>query len=388
MTERFACCQLARRQAASLRDVEGVKEMKYLDEYRDGELAQKIAREVHRVTTRPWNIMEVCGGQTHAIVKFGIDELLPKDITLIHGPGCPVCVTPLEMIDKALEIAARPGVIFTSFGDMLRVPGSKTDLFSVKAKGGDVRMVYSPLDAVKIAEQNPAKEVVFFGVGFETTAPATAMAIYQAAQKQLENFSMLISHVLVPPAMEALLSSPDCRVQGFLAAGHVCAVMGFEEYFPIATKYHVPIVVTGFEPLDILQGVLMVVQQLESGRAEVENQYARAVRREGNPPAQELFRKVFRVIPRKWRGVGEIPQSGLGLSEAYMMFDAEKKFGVAEHRVEEPAECISGLVLQGLKKPHECPAFGAKCTPGHPLGATMVSSEGACAAYYRYRRHN
>ena len=360
--------------------------MKYLDEYRDGELAQKIAREVHRVTTRLWNIMEVCGGQTHAIVKFGIDELLPKSITLIHGPGCPVCVTPLEIIDQALEIAARPNVIFTSFGDMLRVPGSTTDLLSVKAKGGDVRIVYSPLDAVRLAEQNPAKEVVFFGVGFETTAPATAMAVYQAAHKQLKNFSLLVSHVLVPPAMVALLSSPDCRIQGFLAAGHVCTVMGFEEYFPVAAKYHVPIVVTGFEPLDILQGVLMVVQQLESGRAEVENQYARAVRREGNEPAQKLIREVFRIIPRKWRGVGEIAQSGLGLGEAYTAFDAGKKFGVAEHHVEEPAACISGLVLQGLKKPQECSAFGAKCTPEHPLGATMVSSEGACAAYYRYRR--
>jgi hydrogenase expression/formation protein HypD len=362
--------------------------MKYLDEYRDGDLAQKIAREVHRVTTRPWNLMEVCGGQTHAIVKFGIDELLPKQITLIHGPGCPVCVTPLEMIDKALDIAARPNVIFTSFGDMLRVPGSTTDLLSVKAKGGDVRMVYSPLDAVKLAEQNPAKEVVFFGVGFETTAPATAMAVYSAAQKKLKNFSLLVSHVLVPPAMEALMSSPGCKVQGFLAAGHVCTVMGFEEYFPVAAKYHVPIVVTGFEPLDILQGVLMVVQQLESGRAEVENQYARAVRREGNQPAQKLIREVFRVIPRKWRGVGEIPKSGLGLSEAYAAFDAEKKFGVTEHHVEEPAECISGLVLQGLKKPQECSVFGTKCNPEHPLGATMVSSEGACAAYYRYRRHD
>ncbi|MGA2683823.1 MAG: hydrogenase formation protein HypD [Verrucomicrobiota bacterium] len=362
--------------------------MKYLDEYRDGGLAQKIAREVHRVTTRPWNIMEVCGGQTHAIVKFGIDELLPKLITLIHGPGCPVCVTPLEIIDQALAIAARPNVIFTSFGDMLRVPGSTTDLLSVKAKGGDVRIVYSPLDAVKLAEQNPAKEVVFFGVGFETTAPATAMAVYQAAHKQLKNFSLLVSHVLVPPAMEALLSSPDCRIQGFLAAGHVCTVMGFEEYFPVAAKYRVPIVVTGFEPLDILQGVLMVVQQLESGRAGVENQYARSVRREGNLPAQKLIREVFRVVPRKWRGVGEIPQSGLGLSEAYTTFDAGKKFRVAEHQVLEPAECISGLVLQGLKKPQECSAFGAKCTPEHPLGATMVSSEGACAAYYRYRRHH
>jgi len=362
--------------------------VKYLDEYREAALAQQLAREIHRVTTRPWNIMEVCGGQTHAIVKFGIDELLPKQITLIHGPGCPVCVTPLEIIDQALQIAARPGVIFASFGDMLRVPGSTTDLLSVKARGGDVRMIYSPLDAVKLAEQNPAKDVVFFAVGFETTTPATAMAICQAAQKQLKNFSMLISHVLVPPAMEALLSSANCRVQGFLAAGHVCTVMGFEEYFPLAKKYRVPIVVTGFEPLDILQGVLMVVQQLESGRAEVENQYARSVRREGNQPAQELIRKVFKVVDRKWRGLGQIPQSGLGLADAYAVFDAEKRFALANHQVEEPKECLSGLVLQGLNKPPECPAFGTRCTPEHPLGATMVSSEGACAAYYRYRRQS
>ena len=294
--------------------------------------------------------MEVCGGQTHAIVKFGIDELLPEKITLIHGPGCPVCVTPLEIIDQALEIAARPEVIFTSFGDMLRVPGSSTDLLSVKARGGDVRIVYSPLDAVKIAEQNPTREVVFFGVGFETTAPATAMAIYQAAQKRLENFSMLISHVLVPPAIEALMSSPNCRVQGFLAAGHVCAVMGYEEYFPLAKKYRVPIVVTGFEPLDILQGVLMTVRQLESGRAEVENQYSRAVRREGNQPAQELVKKVFTVVPRKWRGIGEIPQSGLGLSDELPGFDAAKKFRLADHRVEEPAECIAGLGFARAEK--------------------------------------
>lgn len=360
--------------------------MKFLDEYRDADLAQQLAREVHRVTTKPWTIMEVCGGQTHAIVKFGIDELLPKQITLIHGPGCPVCVTPLEMIDKALAIAARPEVIFTSFGDMLRVPGSTTDLLSAKAKGGDVRIVYSPLDAVKLAAQNPGKEVVFFGVGFETTAPATAMAAFQAAQRGLKNFSMLISHVLVPPAIEALLSSPNCRVQGFLAAGHVCAVMGYEDYFPLAAKYRVPIVVTGFEPLDILQGILMVVQQLETGRAVVENQYSRSVRQEGNRPAQDLIHRVFKVVNRKWRGVGELPQSGLGLRDAYVAFDAEKKFGLADHQVEEPAECMSGLVLQGLKKPPECPAFGTRCTPEHPLGATMVSSEGACAAYYRYRR--
>ena len=360
--------------------------MKYLDEYRDGELAQQLAREIHRITTRPWNIMEVCGGQTHAIVKFGIDELLPKQITLIHGPGCPVCVTPLEMIDKALEIAARPGVLFTSFGDMLRVPGSTTDLLRVKAQGGDVRMVYSPLDAVKLAEQNPAKEVVFYGVGFETTAPATALAVFQASQKGLQNFSMLISHVLVPPVIEALMSAPDCRVQGFLAAGHVCAIMGYAEYLPLAAKHRVPMVVTGFEPLDILQGILMCVQQLESGRAEVENQYARAVRPEGNPPAQALVRAVFRVVPRKWRGVGEIPASGLALSAAYAAFDAELRFGLTDHCVAEPADCLSGPVLRGLIKPHECPAFAARCTPEHPLGATMVSSEGACAAYYRYRR--
>lgn len=359
--------------------------MKYLDEYRDGELAQKLAREIHRVTTRPWTLMEVCGGQTHAIVKFGIDELLPPAITLIHGPGCPVCVTPLEVIDQALAIAARPGVIFASFGDMLRVPGSTTDLLTVKARGGDVRIVYSPLDAVKLAAQHPDREVVFFGVGFETTAPATAMAVYQAAQQGLKNFSLLVSHVLVPPAIEALMTSPECRVQGFLAAGHVCAVMGYEEYLPLAAKHRVPIVVTGFEPLDILQGILMVVQQLESGRAEVENQYVRAVRREGNRPAQELVGKVFRVVARKWRGVGEIPASGLGLAPDYAAFDAARRFGVADRAVAEPAECIAGLVLQGLKKPHECAAFGTRCTPEHPLGATMVSSEGACAAYYRYR---
>ena len=360
--------------------------MKYLDEYRDADAAHKYAREIARVTTRPWSLMEVCGGQTHAIVKFGIDELLPKQITLIHGPGCPVCVTAVELIDKALEIAARPEVIFCSFGDMLRVPGNKTDLLSVKASGGDVRMIYSPLDAVKLAEQNPSKEIVFFGVGFETTAPTTAMAVYQAAQKGLKNFSLLVSHVLVPPAIEAVLSSPDCRVQAFLAAGHVCAVMGYQEYIPIAAKYHVPIVVTGFEPLDILQGVLMCIRQLESGRALVENQYSRAVRQEGNRPAQQLIREVFQVVPRKWRGIGEIARSGLGLRDAYAAFDAERKFGMAGLRVEESSECLSGLVLQGKIKPHECPAFGTRCNPEHPLGATMVSSEGACAAYYRYRR--
>ena len=337
--------------------------MKYLDEYRDAEAAQQYAREIARVTTRPWSVMEVCGGQTHAIVKFGIDELLPKLITLIHGPGCPVCVTPVELIDKALEIAARPNVVFCSFGDMLRVPGSTTDLLSVKARGGDVRIVYSPLDALKLAEQHPGKEVVFFAVGFETTAPATAMAVYQAAQKGARNFSLLVSHVLVPPAIEAILRAPDRRVQGFLAAGHVCTVMGFEDYVPLAAKYRVPIVVTGFEPLDILQGVLMCVQQLEEGRAEVENQYSRSVRREGNRAAQQLIREVFEVVPRKWRGIGEIPQSGLGLRQAYAAFNAERRFGVAEWRVEEPSECLSGLVLQGKIKPHECSAFGTRCTP-------------------------
>lgn len=362
--------------------------MKFLDEYRDAGLAQKLAGEIRQTTTKPWTIMEVCGGQTHAIMKFGIDELLPDAITLLHGPGCPVCVTPLEVIDKALAIAARPDVIFASFGDMLRVPGSATDLLSVKATGADVRMVYSPLDAVKLAVENPGREVVFFGVGFETTAPATAMAIFQAAQKGLKNFSMLISHVLVPPAIEALMASPVCGVQAFLAAGHVCTVMGFEEYFPLAAKYHVPIVVTGFEPLDILQGVLMAVRQLESGRAEVENQYSRAVRREGNPVAQDLIKRVFKIVPRKWRGVGEIPQSGLGLTEEFAAFDADRKFGLASHTVAEPAECIAGQILQGLKKPNACPAFGSHCTPEHPLGATMVSSEGACSAYYRYRRHD
>lgn len=360
--------------------------MRFLDEYRDGDLARKLAREIHRITTKPWTIMEVCGGQTHAIVKFGIDELLPKHITLIHGPGCPVCVTPLEMIDKALEIAARPKVIFTSFGDMLRVPGSTTDLLSVKAQGGDVRIIYSPLDAVKLAEQNPTREVVFFGVGFETTAPATAMAVFQAARKDLKNFSLLISHVLVPPAIEALMSSSDCRVQAFLAAGHVCTVMGYEDYPPLAAKFRVPMVVTGFEPLDILHGILMVVQQLEAGRAEVENQYARSVRREGNQYARELIKSVFKVVPRKWRGVGEIPHSGLRLADTYAVFDAERRFGVTDRNVDEPEDCIAGLILRGLKKPPECPAFGGKCTPEHPLGATMVSSEGACAAYYRYRR--
>ncbi len=360
--------------------------MKFVDEYRDAKSAERYARAIARVTTRPWSIMEVCGGQTHAIVKFGIDELLPKQITLLHGPGCPVCVTPLELIDKATQIAARPETIFCSFGDMLRVPGSSCDLFDVKSRGGDVRIVYSPLDALKLARENPGREVVFFAVGFETTAPANAMAVYQAKQEGIANFSVLVSHVLVPPAIEAILSSPDNRTQGFMAAGHVCTVMGFEEYVPIAQKYRVPIVVTGFEPLDILQGVFMCVRQLEQGRAEVENQYTRSVRRQGNRPAQELVAKVFRVVPRKWRGVGEIPRSGLGLAHAFAEYDAEARFGVADYHADEDGECKSGEVLRGVRKPLDCPAFGTRCTPEHPLGATMVSNEGACAAYYRYRR--
>jgi hydrogenase expression/formation protein HypD len=361
--------------------------VKYVDEYRDRDKALACAREIAAVTTRPWSIMEVCGGQTHSIVRYGIDELLPEKLTLLHGPGCPVCVTPLELVDKALFIAARPEVVFCSFGDMLRVPGTSGDLFSVKAKGGDVRIVYSPLDALKLARDNPQRQVVFFAVGFETTAPANAMAVFQAHEQRLTNFSVLVSHVLVPPAITALLSAPDNHTQAFLAAGHVCTVMGFEEYVPLAAKYRVPIVVTGFEPLDILQGILMAVRQLESGRAEVENQYARSVRREGNRPAQALMARVFRVVPRKWRGIGEIPASGYALTAEFAAYDAETRFGVDGYHAEESSECISGQVLRGVKKPRECPAFGTRCTPERPLGATMVSSEGACAAYYIYRRH-
>ncbi len=360
--------------------------MKFIDEYRDREAAQKLARAIARITTKPHSLMEICGGQTHSIVKFGIDELLPKDITLIHGPGCPVCVTPIELIDKAIELASRPDVIFCSFGDMMRVPGSRKNLLTVKSEGGDVRIVYAPIDAVRLAEKSPNKEVVFFGVGFETTAPANAMAVYYAKEREVSNFSMLVSHVLVPPAIESILSSPDNRVQGFLAAGHVCAVMGCEEYVPIASRYHVPIVVTGFEPVDILQGIFLCVKQLEDGRAEVENPYSRVVRHGGNTPAQELVRRVFTIVPRKWRGIGKIADSGLGLSEPYQSFDAERRFNLAEGGVDEPSECISGLILQGIKKPCECEAFGVHCTPESPLGAPMVSSEGACAAYYRYRR--
>ncbi len=360
--------------------------MRFVDEYRDAVGAEKLAKMIRAVTTRPWSIMEVCGGQTHAIVRFGLDEMLPSEITLIHGPGCPVCVTSVELIDKAVEIAARPEVIFCSFGDMLRVPGSSRDLLTVKSAGGDVRVVYSPMDAVEIARSCPDRQVVFFGVGFETTAPANAMAVHQARRLGLDNFSMLVSHVLVPPALEAVLSAPTCRVNGFLAAGHVCTIMGTEEYHPIAEKYHVPIVVTGFEPIDILHGVHMCVKQLEEGRAEVENQYVRAVRDAGNEPARRMIREVFEVVPRKWRGIGSIAQSGLALRAEYADHDADRRFDVSHVSVEESSECISGLVLQGLKKPHECTAFGTSCTPDAPLGATMVSSEGACAAYYRYRR--
>ena len=360
--------------------------MKFLDEYRDGDAARKLADAIRRATTKPHVLMEICGGQTHSIIKHGIDALLPSEITLIHGPGCPVCVTPLELIDKAIALAGREDVVFCSFGDMLRVPGSVKDLLTVKSEGGDVRIVYAPVDAVKLAEQNPDRQIVFFAVGFETTAPANAMAVRYAHARDVSNFTMLVSHVLVPPAMEAILSSPQNRVQGFLAAGHVCTVMGCDEYGPIAAKYHVPIVVTGFEPVDILQGVYMCVQQLETDRAEVEIAYSRAVAERGNAAAQELMREVFEVVPRKWRGIGEIARSGLALREPYQRFDAERRFGLEGGEVEEPAECISGLILQGVKRPDECSAFGVRCTPEKPLGAPMVSSEGACAAYFRYRR--
>jgi hydrogenase expression/formation protein HypD len=359
--------------------------MKYIDEYREATAIRDAADRLARIATKPWTIMEVCGGQTHAIVRFGIDELLPQGITLVHGPGCPVCVTPIEIIDQAMRLAAMPGVVFCSFGDMLRVPGSHADLLSIKAHGGDVRIVYSPLDAVKIAATDPDMQVVFFAVGFETTAPANALAVVQAKQQGLKNFSLLVSHVLVPPAIETLMQSPDCKVQAFLAAGHVCAVMGVRAYEPLAAKYRVPIVVTGFEPLDIVQGVTMCVRQLEEGRAEVENQYARTVRPTGNVVAQSLLDTVFDITERKWRGIGTIPHSGLTLREEYSEFDALRRFEMPLVATEECSECISGLILQGVKKPSDCPAFGTRCTPECPLGATMVSSEGACAAYYRYR---
>ena len=360
--------------------------MKYVDEYRSGALAQTLVQEIKRVQTRPWVIMEVCGGQTHSIIRHGIDQLIPEQIEMIHGPGCPVCVTPLELIDKALEIASRPDVIFCSFGDMLRVPGSGRDLFRVKSQGGDVRVVYSPLDALKLARENPDKEVVFFGIGFETTAPPNAMTVYQAKRLGVGNFSMLASHVRVPPAIEAIMTSPTCRVQGFLAAGHVCSVMGTEEYPPLAAKFEVPIVVTGFEPLDILEGIRRTVGQLERGEHTVENAYGRVVLPEGNAAARALLEDVFQVTDRGWRGIGVIPDSGWRLADKYREFDAEYRFEVSDIDTEESTVCRSGEVLQGLIKPHECAAFGKECTPRNPLGATMVSSEGACAAYYLYRR--
>jgi hydrogenase expression/formation protein HypD len=360
--------------------------MKYIDEYRNEADAQKFIQAIKQTVSRPWTLMEICGGQTHTIIKFGIDRLLPDEVTLVHGPGCPVCVTPLELIDKALVIARRPEVIFTSFGDMLRVPGSTTDLLSVKAQGGDVRMVYSPLDAVKLAQQNPDRQVVFFAVGFETTAPANAMAVFHAKQLGLDNFSILCSHVLVPPAMEAILGSPTSLVQGFLAAGHVCAIMGYWEYEPLIKKYPVPIIITGFEPLDLLQGIYMTVKALEEGRVDLENQYARAVTRDGNVPAQKLLKQVFDVTDRQWRGIGMIPNSGYALRPEFAAFDAETRFDVAGITAEESPVCIAGEIMQGLKKPHQCPVFGTECTPERPIGAPMVSSEGACAAYYQYGR--
>lgn len=364
--------------------------MKYLNEFRNGEIAQRIAREIVQATTRPWKIMEVCGGQTHSIIKNGIDQMLPHgpraSVEMIHGPGCPVCVTPLELIDKALAIAAQPGVIFCSFGDMLRVPGTESDLFQVKGRGGDVRVVYSPLDAVELAVKNPEKQVVFFGVGFETTAPANAMSVHLAKRRGLKNFSLLVSHVLVPPAIEAIMSSPGNQVQAFLAAGHVCSVMGCWEYPPLAEKFGIPVVVTGFEPLDLLDGIRRAVLQLERGEARVENAYERVVNYAGNLEAQQLLARVFEVTDRAWRGIGVIPQSGWRLNAAYREFDAEERFQIRGIHTEESALCCAGDVLRGAIKPAECPAFGKECTPRHPLGATMVSSEGACAAYFNYGR--
>ena len=361
--------------------------MKYLDEYRDADAAKKLAAAIARTATRPWTIMEVCGGQTHTIVKYGIDEVLPKQIELVHGPGCPVCVTALETIDRAHVIASRPGVIFCSFGDMLRVPGSRGDLLQLKSHGADVRIVYSPLDAVNLAAANPDKKVVFFAIGFETTAPPNAMAAWLAKKRKLTNFSLLVSHVLVPPAMTAILRSPGNRVQAFLGPGHVCTVMGCGEYIPLAAEFRVPIVITGFEPLDMLEGVLMIVRQLEGGEAKVENQYARAVRPEGNLQSRALIDDVFEVCDRKWRGVGSIPLSGYRLRHAYHDLDAERIFQVEDIVTQESTVCISGDILRGMRKPTDCPAFGKTCTPQNPLGATMVSSEGACAAYYAYGRH-
>jgi hydrogenase expression/formation protein HypD len=361
--------------------------MKYLDEYRDSTVAKGLARRIAKVATRPWVLMEVCGGQTHSIVRYGIDRMIPSSIELVHGPGCPVCVTSLEMIDRAHAIAATRDVVFTSFGDMLRVPGSRGDLLTLRSRGADVRVVYAPLDAVKIARDNPQKRVVFFAIGFETTAPANAMAVYVARKQGVKNFSALVSHVLVPPSMAAILQAKGNRVQGFLGPGHVCAVMGYREYEAIADRYRVPIVITGFEPVDLLEGILMTVQQLEAGRAEVQNQYVRTVGREGNRPARDLIDEVFEVCDRKWRGVGSIPKSGYKLRYEYREHDAEKIFEVDSIDTAESPRCISGLILRGLKKPSDCPAFGKDCTPQNPLGATMVSAEGSCAAYYQYGRY-
>ncbi len=361
--------------------------MKYVDEYRDAALVRKLAAAIARATTRPWTIMEICGGQTHAIVKFGLDDLLPRNITLVHGPGCPVCVTSASLIDQAVELALERHAILCSFGDMLRVPGNGIDLLTAKARGADVRIVYSPLDAVGIAQANPARQVVFFAVGFETTAPANAMSVLAAVAKGVTNFSLLTSHVLVPPAMRAILGAPDNRVQGFLAAGHVCTIMGVQEYGPIAREYGAPIIITGFEPVDILEGILLCVQQLERGRAEVENAYSRAVRTEGNPHARRLVEQVFTVCDRDWRGLGVIPQSGLAIRRDFAAFDAVRRFQLSAAGATCATECISGEIMRGVKKPRDCPAFGSRCNPEHPLGAPMVSSEGACAAYYRYRSH-
>ena len=358
----------------------------FLTGYRNAKLVKSVLAEIHQAVTRPWTLMEICGGQTHAIMQYGLDQLLPDEIELVHGPGCPVCVTSLELIDQALQIAQQPDVIFTSFGDMLRVPGSTADLFSIRAAGGDVRVVYAPLDAVKIAAENPEKQVVFFAIGFETTAPANAMAVIQAEKIGLKNFSILPANVLVPPGMHAILSSPQNRIQGFLAAGHVCAVMGYWEYPPIAEKYQTPMAVTGFEPLDLVNGILATVKMLEEGRVAVENAYSRVVTFEGNKVAQQMIAKVFQPVDRNWRGIGMIPLSGYGLTEAYQTFDATQRFNTGEIKTEESKVCIAGQVLQGIKKPSQCPAFGTLCTPQTPLGAPMVSSEGACAAYYRYGR--
>lgn len=358
--------------------------MKYLSEYRDPELVDEFLKEIHKITTKPWTLMEICGGQTHSLVKNGIPALLPDKITLVHGPGCPVCVTSIGIIDEAIFLATQPDIILCSFGDMLRVPGSRQSLLEVKAQGADVRILYSPLEAVKLAEENPNKQVVFFAVGFETTAPANALSVVVAAQSKIENYSILASHVLVPPAMEAILSDENNKIDAFLAAGHVCTIMGLDEYYPIAQKYQCPIVVTGFEPVDLLQGILMAVTQLEHGEYKVENQYARSVLPEGNLIAQQTIHQVFEINDRVWRGIGNIPQSGYDVNQAFRKYNARHKFNIDIIPAEENKECISGDIMKGLKKPRECPNFGTKCKPEHPIGAPMVSSEGACAAYYHY----